>query len=244
VRYGIIADIHGNLPALQQVLEDAATAELDAWLCLGDIVGYGARPNECCEIVQRIGAICIRGNHEQAVLDPAIEDWFNPDARACLIWTREQLTAENLAFLETLQHQAEVNDTVICHGSLPDPDRYISSPLDALPSMQAMPGRLAFFGHTHCAEWFVHPDGAQMPSQHPSPAGGVCEVQVGSRYLVNPGAVGQPRDGNPQAAWALYDDQAQEVHLHRVDYDIALAQAQMRAAGLPLAMHLRLAAGL
>ncbi len=244
MRYGLISDIHGNLPALEQVLAALAEVEIDTYLCLGDIVGYGASPNECCEIIQDIGAICIRGNHEQAVLEPDMQDWFNPEARACLIWTRQQLSKTNTDFLAGLAPSAELSDVILCHGSIPDPDFYIISPPDAAPSLQAMSGPLAFFGHTHCAEWFVQEDDGGVPEQHSHPAGGACSVDTECKYLINPGAVGQPRDGNHQAAFAIYDTEARQVQLLRIDYDIAAAQEQMVAAGLPLGMIQRLSLGI
>ncbi len=243
MRYGIISDIHSNLPALERVLAVLAEAAIDTYLCLGDIVGYSAWPNECCELVQDIGAICIRGNHDEAILHPALEDWFNADARACLVWTRAQLREANRDFLAALEPSRALDDMIICHGSIPDPSHYITSPHGALPSFEAMPGRLAFFGHTHYAEWFVQADAAELPEQHSSPGGGTCLLKPGHKYLINPGAVGQPRDDNPQAAFAIYDEPAGRVELHRVDYDIARAQRQMVAAGLPLSMSLRLSLG-
>jgi len=244
VRYGIISDIHSNLPALERVLATLAEADIDTYLCLGDIVGYSAWPNECCELVRDIGAICIRGNHDEAILRPALENWFNPEARACLSWTRAQLREVNRDFLAALEPSMTLDDMTICHGSIPDPNHYITSPHGALPSFAAMPGRLAFFGHTHYAEWFVQGDAARLPEQHASPGGGTCVLKSEHRYLINPGAVGQPRDDNPQAAFAIYDESAARVELHRVDYDIATVQRQMAAAGLPLSMSLRLSIGI
>ena len=243
MRYAIISDIHGNLPALQRVLEQLAEANIDRYLCLGDIVGYGAQPNECCEAVQNLDAICIRGNHEQGFLQPGLEQWFNAAARACLVWTREQLTEQNRAFLETLAESAQVDDITICHGSIHDPNFYITSPQGALPSLQAMAGTVGFFGHTHSAEYFVQREEGELPEHYPSSAGGICLVEAGCKYLINPGAVGQPRDGNPQAAYAIYDEESGQIKLHRVDYDIAAAQQQMIDAGLPSNMSLRLSQG-
>ena len=243
MRYGIIADIHGNLPALEEVLRVLAEADVDTYLCLGDIVGYGARPNECCELMRKLEAVCIRGNHEEAVLRVGLEDWFNPDARACLIWTREQLTEANREFLASLPVSREVSDLTLCHGSLLDPNWYITSPEEALPSLAAMSGALAFFGHTHYAEWFVQTSPGQRPRQHHHPEGGVCRLAADHKYLVNPGAVGQPRDRNPEAAFAVYDEEAGRIELQRMPYDITAAQEQMDVAGLPPAMALRLSLG-
>ncbi len=244
MRYAIVSDIHGNLPALQRVLAELAEADIDKYLCLGDIVGYGAQPNECCQAIRELGAMCIRGNHEQGVLQPDFEQWFNAAARTCLVWTREQLTTDNYAFLETLAESAQVDDITICHGSIPDPDFYITSPQGALPSFQAMAGAVGFFGHTHSAEYFVQYEAGELPEHRPAPRGATFSVQVGCRYLTNPGAVGQPRDDNPQAAYAIYDEENGQIELCRVDYDIAAAQQKIIAAGLPASMSLRLSQGI
>ncbi len=244
MRYAIISDIHGNLPALQRVLTELVEADIDKYLCLGDIVGYGAQPNECCAMIQDLDAVCIRGNHEEGVLQPDFEQWFHAAARACLVWTRAQLTAENHAFLESLEETAQVDNITICHGAIPDPNFYITSPQGALPSLQAMTGTVGFFGHTHSAEYFVQREAGELPEHWPSAAGGTCSVAAGCKYLVNPGAVGQPRDGNPQAAYAIYDEAGVQIELCRVDYDIAAAQQKMIDAGLPASMSLRLSQGI
>lgn len=244
MRYAILSDIHSNLPALQRVLAELVEADIGKYLCLGDIVGYGAQPNECCAIIQELDAICIRGNHDQGILQPDFEQWFNAAARACLVWTRAQLTAENRAFLQRLEETAQVDSITICHGSIPDPNFYITSPQGALPSFQVMAGTVGFFGHTHSAEYFVQRQVGRLPEHWPSPAGGTCSVEAGCRYLINPGAVGQPRDGNPQAAYAMYDEESGQIELRRVEYDIAAAQRKMIHAGLPPSMSLRLSHGL
>lgn len=243
MRYAVISDIHGNLPAWEGVREALAGADIDAYLCLGDIVDYGPWPNECCRVIRELGAICVRGNHDEAIVHPELEEWFNPEARACLRWTRAQLTEENRDFLASLEPIRQLDELTLCHGSIPDPNYYITSSDGALPSLQAMDGSLAFFGHTHYAEWYGQQEDGTLPQQHSCPAGCVCSLEAGGKYLINPGAVGQPRDGNPQAAFAIYDQQAEQVELRRVDYDITAAQQQMRAAGLPPSMSLRLSHG-
>ncbi len=244
MRYGIISDIHGNLPALQQVLTALAPERIDQYLCLGDIVGYGASPNECCQTIRELEALCIRGNHDEAAVRPGKEDWFNPEARACLLWTRQQLTQENSQWVASLEPTAQVKGITLCHGSVPDPDYYTITPYDANYSFQALSTSLAFFGHTHYAEWFRYSGGDELPSRHPHPEGGTCEMEAGYQYLINPGAVGQPRDGNRQASFAIYDDQQQQVVVHRIEYDIRAAQQKMFAAGLPPSMAWRLSSGI
>ncbi len=244
MRYAIISDIHGNLPALQRVLVALDEEDVDCYLCLGDVVGYGASPNECCQRVRQSDAICVRGNHDAAVVQPRKEDWFNPEARACLLWTRQQLTPQNRQWLASLNSTAQIDDVLLCHGSIPDPDYYITTPQGAVFSFEAMATSLAFFGHTHYAEWYAYDGTEQLPSQHSHPDGGICRLEEGYQYLINPGAVGQPRDGNPQASFAVYDDERREVAIRRIDYDIPAAQQKMFAAGLPQSMALRLSLGI
>jgi diadenosine tetraphosphatase ApaH/serine/threonine PP2A family protein phosphatase len=241
LRYAVLSDIHSNLIALRAVLDELADAGIDRYLCLGDIVGYGARPNQCCDLIREIGAICVRGNHDEAAVNPEKAEWFTAPARACILWTREQLREDNMHFLRELPKREIVDDAVtICHGSVPDPDHYTVTPVDAILSFRAMTTRLAFFGHTHYAEWFVDSGDGQLPVEFPLPTGGSTQLDPDSSYLVNPGAVGQPRDGNELTSFAIYDDEACEIVIHRVAYDIAKAALQMQEAGLPEAMHARL----
>ncbi|MFP4248644.1 MAG: metallophosphoesterase family protein [Armatimonadota bacterium] len=241
MRYAVLSDIHSNLIALRAVLAELADAEIDRYLCLGDIVGYGARPNQCCDLMRELDAICVRGNHDEAAVNPEKAEWFTAPARACIRWTREQLREDNLQFLRELPRREIVDDAItICHGSVPDPDHYTVTPVDAMMSFREMTTPVAFFGHTHYAEWFVDTGDGQLPVEHPLPTGGSTLLSSEHRYLINPGAVGQPRDGNELASFAIYDDEAREVVIRRVGYDIASAVLQMQEAGLPEAMHARL----
>lgn len=241
MRYAVLSDIHSNLIALQAVLAELADAEIDRYLCLGDIVGYGARPNQCCDLIRELDAVSVRGNHDEAAVNPEKAEWFTAPARACILWTRKQLREDNLEFLANLPAREIVDDTLtICHGSVPDPDHYTVTPVDAILSFREMVTPIAFFGHTHYAEWFVDTGDEQLPVEHPLPTGGSLQINGEYRYLVNPGAVGQPRDGNELASYAIYDDDAREIVIHRVAYDIAKAALQMQEAGLPEAMYARL----
>ncbi len=241
MRYAVLSDIHSNLVALEAVLADLADDPIDRYLCLGDIVGYGARPNQCCDVIRDLHAICVRGNHDEAAVDTAKAEWFTAPARACILWTAEQLREDNRALLSSLPPVQIINHRfTLCHGSVPDPNHYTVSPADALLSLAAMTTDIAFFGHTHYSEWFIADSNGRLPSGHPVPAGGRLCLGNGHRYLVNPGAVGQPRDGNELASYAVYDDEAGEVTIRRVSYDIAKTAQQMKAAGLPEAMYARL----
>lgn len=244
MRYAVISDVHSNVVALEAVLEALSTAAIDHYLCLGDIVGYGPRPNQCCDLIRELDCTCVRGNHDEAAVDLSKAEWFTAPARACIIWNHHQLRPDNLEFLASLQPTEIIADEItLCHGSVPDPDHYTVTPLDALLSFAAMTTPLALFGHTHYAEWFSFSPADPLPQEHPHPFGGRCPLEGSARYLVNPGAVGQPRDGNEQAAFAIYDDQTQEVLLQRVPYDIERTMQQMRDAGLPDSMWTRLRLG-
>lgn len=241
MRYAVLSDIHSNLVALQAVLAVLADEGVDHYLCLGDIVGYGARPNQCCDMIRELGATCVRGNHDEAAVNPEKAEWFTAPARACILWTRQQLREDNLRFLQQLPARRIIDDAfTICHGSVPDPDHYTVTPVDALLSFREMTTPLTFFGHTHYAEWFVDSGDGQLPIEHPPSTGGSLQLRPDRRYLVNPGAVGQPRDGNELASFAVYDSEAAEIVIHRVAYDIAKAAKQMEDAGLPEAMYARL----
>lgn len=245
MRWAILSDIHSNIVALEAVLADLEGVGIDQYLCLGDIVGYGARPNQCCDRIRGLGAISISGNHDEAAVDTSRADRFTAPARACIIWTAERLREDNREFLRSLPQVRVVEDRItICHGSIPDPGLYTVSPADALLSLQMMQTRIAFFGHTHYCEWFVSGDDGQLPEEHPSRHGGEVHTEDGRRYLINPGAVGQPRDGNEDASYAIYDDETGTVTFRRVPYDIALTARQIEDAGLPQAMSARLWLGI
>jgi diadenosine tetraphosphatase ApaH/serine/threonine PP2A family protein phosphatase len=239
-----LSDIHSNLSALRECLRVAADSNVNRYICLGDIVGYGASPNECCELVRALPGQFIRGNHDEAAIQPGKEMWFTPAARACITWTREVLTDANRDFLESLPPEDHVDGTVLCHGSLPNPDLYTTTPEEALLSFQVMEGRLAFFGHTHYAEWFRYEGGIEPPAEEARPRGGFLKLAADARYLVNPGGVGQPRDGNPQASFAIWDSTAGTVEILRVEYDVVETQKRMFEVGLPENMALRLGLGI
>jgi diadenosine tetraphosphatase ApaH/serine/threonine PP2A family protein phosphatase len=243
MKYAILSDLHSNLPALTRVLDECERLGLADFLITGDIVGYGAQPNECCERVRALKAHVIRGNHDEVAVKPGKEEWFTAPARACILWTREVLTEENRQFLEELSPSARVEGAHLCHGSLPEPDLYTTTPQDALLTLQVMEEQLCFLGHTHYAEWYMYRRDNHPPSQHPRPQGGECHLAADRQYVINAGAVGQPRDGNSQASFATWDTAAKLVTIHRVSYDIATAQQRIYEAGLPANMAERLKFG-
>lgn len=232
MKYGIISDIHSNLEALNIV----PTVGIDALYCIGDIVGYGPNPNECCEIMREKHAVAVLGNHDAAVIGKIALDWFNKVAREAVEWTRDQLTVENRLFLESLPLARLSEHFIMVHGSLPMPERffYITSPWEARPTLDSMDAfDLCFIGHTHVAEYYVRKAGEKGADQIEMTDGGVISLKPGFQYIINPGSVGQPRDGNPQAAFAIYDTDAQTVEIRRIDYPIPITQDKMRSAGLP-----------
>ncbi|MCD6351869.1 MAG: metallophosphoesterase family protein [Armatimonadetes bacterium] len=245
MRYGVLSDVHSNLPALKAVLAALEEEGVDEYLCLGDIVGYGPFPNECCEILAELGARCVRGNHDEAAINPSKELWFTSAALTCIRWTRDVLTDANRLFLAGLEPRYIGEHFVLCHGSIPDPDFYTTSPRDALLSFRVLAQQLAFFGHTHYAEWFEYdPTRQRLPSLRPSPDGDKVLLREGVQYMVNPGSVGQPRDRRSSAAFAILDLEEGSFELKRVPYNIAETQQAILEAGLPEAMARRLSVGM
>lgn len=246
MRYAVVSDIHANFPALEAVAARLRLHGAEAVLCLGDVVGYGGSPNECCDMLRDLGAVIVRGNHDHAAVVEGGERCFTPAARECILWTREALTPENRQLLLELPPFIETEGAELCHGSLFDPDFYTTSASEAAHSLRAMQGMLAFFGHTHYAEWFTSSavaEARELPVQFPMPYGGVLHLSPARLHLVNPGSVGQPRDGNSQAAYAVWDTDEATITLERVAYNVHAAQEQMRAVGLPHNMASRLLLG-
>jgi predicted phosphodiesterase len=247
MRYLVLSDIHSNLEALDSVLAAAAVRKYDAVLMLGDLVGYGADPNAVIERVRALRPVAmVRGNHDKVAsgLDDA-ED-FNAMAKAAANWTRAALTPASLAYLRDLPEGPVVVDEVveICHGSPLDEDLYIVAESDASRSIEAARRPLCLFGHTHVAVC-AHADERKRlerdaPQGHPE-----FEVSLegGSRYLINPGSVGQPRDGDSRAAYAIADVGRRRVTLYRVAYPIEVAQKKILEAGLPQMLAYRLGMG-
>jgi predicted phosphodiesterase len=237
LRYLILSDIHANLEALESCLERAGD-KYDDVICLGDLVGYGPDPNSVIDRMRGLARIIIRGNHDKActgLLDPAE---FNVLARMATDWTRRQLTAENFEFLRGLpMGPLDLDGFQIVHGSPLDEDEYILSPLEALTNLRAMSAPLVLFGHTHHQGGFLLSAMARFqPISCPPVADAgttILGLADGGVYLVNPGSVGQPRDGDWRAAFAILDLDRKQVEYFRIPYDIGKTQAKMRAAGLP-----------
>jgi diadenosine tetraphosphatase ApaH/serine/threonine PP2A family protein phosphatase len=240
--YGLISDIHANLEALEAALKELEG--VDGFLCMGDIVGYGADPGPCLERVRSLPRlICVAGNHDLAAVGSYDLNWFNPFARAAIEWTTQHLSPKQQSYLRSLPLSAHADGAVIVHGSLPDQMDYITAPDEARVCFDTMPGDLAFIGHTHVTEYYRTRRGSRFPEQVALLSGGDVQLKDDVRYIVNAGAVGQPRDGNPAASFGVWRVEDRVVQVKRVPYDIEGAQAKMKAAGLPEYLVERLAVG-
>ena len=246
MRYLILSDIHANITALDAVLADAK-GKWDNAVCLGDIVGYGPDPNEAVGRIRSLPCVTIRGNHDKAIagLDEA-ED-FNPVARTAVLWTREQLSDDNLDYLIHLEAgPVFVEGFTIVHGSISDEDEYVFIPPQAIEELRIAPTPVTFFGHTHRQGGFVqNAVGLGVINFEPSARHLIwtCPLEEGTTYLLNPGSIGQPRDGDPRAAYAVADLERQTVEFWRVPYDIEAVQSRMLEALLPEPLVARLAFG-
>jgi predicted phosphodiesterase len=245
VRYLILSDIHSNVHALQAVLKAVQRRKFQSILVLGDLVGYGAFPDAAVETVMGLKKLrlVLRGNHDRVVVREGEEHTFNLPAMAAILWTRQHLKPASLSLLGTLTPgPVRVEDFTVCHGSPLDEDLYILSDREAWFSFQATAANLTFFGHSHIPCGFTLQRNRLdafligKPYVH-------LKLREGVRYLINPGSVGQPRDGNPRAAFCIYDSRYRTVSFFRVPYDVAAAQEAILKSGLPPNLAHRLAFG-
>jgi predicted phosphodiesterase len=231
--YAIISDIHGNLEALEQALAIIDTAGVDEIVCLGDIVGYGASPNECAALVKARCSTIVLGNHDAAALDPSRADDFNTNARRAIQWTADTLSDETRALLSSLPLVERRGDILFVHASPDTPEawNYVVDAADAMSAIRHFTEKLCFIGHTHIPGTF---------SRH----GRAKTIVKEEQHLVNVGSIGQPRDGNPMLAFGIFDDAAWTYRLVRSKYDIEKAAAKIYAAGLPEELGFRLMYGM
>lgn len=249
MRYLVISDLHSNLEALEAVLS-SAQGSFERVVCCGDVVGYGPNPNEVIAKLLSLHAVTIRGNHDKAACGIDDADLFNESARAATLWTRAALTPAYLTLLHDLPAGPLVFEedlSQLVHGSIRDEDEYIFDEGTALEDLDASGIAITFFGHTHyqgffaldharrLSRWFHDPDSF--------PPFDALKLEEGIRYLINPGSVGQPRDGDPRTAFAIFDSEAREVAFRRVEYDIEGVQRKMRAVQLPSYLIKRLTYG-
>ncbi len=238
-RYAILSDIHGNWEALEAVLRDADAQHVSQFVGAGDIVGYNASPSECLDRMRALGGVMVSGNHDHYCSFDDDLTGFHPLAADAVDWTRRQLSAEQQKFLADLPLVQRVGNFTIVHSTLDMPDMwgYVFESLEAEASFNYQMTTVCFYGHTHVPLAFekaaVVTGGVYMRLQ----------ISLEKKYFINVGSIGQPRDGDPRAAYVIYDLDKKEVELRRVPYDIATAQEKIRRSGLPERLAARLAIG-
>jgi len=242
MKWAILSDVHGNLDALRPVVEDLRHEGAEQVAFLGDGVGYGAEPNECLSLLRELTGWAVAGNHDWGAVGLADVGNFNAAAHAAILWTGENLSPENIAYLRGLPLLLENRDITFVHASPEDPGRwrYLVTFPEAEEGFRALTGDLAFIGHSHRPLALA----IQRCGRVNVLGGDRLSLQPGVRYIVNAGSVGQPRDGNPDAAYGLYDDSAREYVLRRVPYNIPAAQKKILKAGLPSFLARRLSKGM
>lgn len=247
MRYAIISDIHSNLEALQAVIDDIDRRHVDKIVCLGDIVGYNANPNETVDLVRERGILSIAGNHDLRGASDGEPFGFNPQARSAILWTRDQLTPENREFLKSLPVTQAIDDLfLMVHGSVNSADEYILGTSEAIVNFELLKKygdmRICFFGQTHRPAIFVEDEGRVFLVK-----GEGKEYDFSLRehayYLINPGGVGQPRDQDERAAYLIYDSYRNRISFYRAVYDTAAASKKIVAAGLPFTLAVRIKQG-
>ena len=240
MRIAVLSDIHANIRALDAVID--AAGRVDAIWHLGDVVGYGPDPDAVVERLRDAGAVGVRGNHDAAAVGGSEIDWFNPEARRAMEWTRRRISPTTIEWLSALPERRSLDGCELVHGSPREPLwEYVTSVPVARANLAVLTERIGLHGHTHIPVAFVEDDGrvdVVGPGRESS-----LELR-GRRALVNPGSVGQPRDGDPDASFMVLDPEAGVVTWHRVPYDVTAVQAAMREAGLPPSLVGRLSVGL
>jgi len=243
MKYGIISDIHSNHEALVAVFHNLG--KVDKIICLGDIVGYGANPNECTGKIRETDAICIAGNHDLASVDLLDTQYFNSEAGKAIVWTSKQLNTENRYFLKKLKDSINFGHNILAvHGS-PGKLRwnYIADSLTAETIFRKYAFNILFIGHSHLAECFSEDKMGNKIHHQDLSCGGRFRILENRRYIINCGSVGQPRDGNPNASYAVYDDNNKEITIKRIKYPINVAQKKILGAKLPEIFACRLSVG-
>jgi predicted phosphodiesterase len=239
MRFAILSDIHANLEALEAVLADARAQACTHFICLGDVVGYNANPGECVKLIQELECPVVKGNHDEQASIISSTEGFNELAEEAIGWTRENLSADDKAWLADLRLTRQVRDFTIVHATLDTPDQwgYVFSDLDAIASFTYQHTSLCFFGHTHWPTAFVRDSNVRRITV------GQIVLSAGKKYFINGGSVGQPRDRDWRAAYCIFHADRQVVEQRRVKYDLQTAQKKIRAAGLPDRLADRLAVG-
>jgi diadenosine tetraphosphatase ApaH/serine/threonine PP2A family protein phosphatase len=238
----LLSDVHGNLPAFEAVLEDTRREGVDQRWCLGDLVGYGAQPDECVALAAAECDLCLVGNHDLVVIGRLDVSDFSANAATAAEWTREHIARDSVDYLAGLEPDDEAHPVGMYHASPRDPVwEYVLSTSQAGACMDAMTPRVGAIGHSHVALWFSRVDGGIVDGDL-APGGTELDLSEGS-WLVNPGGVGQPRDGDPRAAWMLLDLERWTASWRRIEYPVDEAARAIQAAGLPAALSDRLYVG-
>jgi len=242
MKVAIISDIHGNRHAFEAVLAEVDATDAEQLWCLGDLVGYGADPDACVDLARGRADVCLAGNHDLAVTGEIPLSEFSRGASLAAQWTQDVIDPANLDFLAALKPLGSAEDVGLYHASPRDPVwEYVLSALLAELCLDEQPHRICLIGHSHVALSFMRPEG-ELATGEPRRAGEVLDISSGE-WLINPGSVGQPRDGDPRAGWLLLDLDGATAEFHRTEYDIAGAQAAIRAARLPESLAERLEYG-
>lgn len=239
-RYAVLSDVHSNIEALDAAL--ALTRPDDKVLCLGDIVGYGPNPNECVAKIRELATAVVLGNHDVAAIDNFGLNYFNPAAREAMRWTQRVISAASKEWLNSLGYEFRMPEFLLVHGAPKNYFEYILDKAGAARAFAATDAPIVFIGHTHIAEYYgLEPDGT-ISHKH-FQQGGQVVLEPGTRYIVNVGSVGQPRDLNPRSSFGLYDSDKRTVDIVRFDYPIAKVQEKIASAHLPEALARRLLVG-
>jgi diadenosine tetraphosphatase ApaH/serine/threonine PP2A family protein phosphatase len=238
-RYAVLGDIHANLPALEAVLEDAAACDVTDYISVGDIVGYNAHPSECLRRIRELVSTVVRGNHDHYCAHEESLDDFHPLAANVIDWTRRQLSDDDIQYLRSLRYTRVVGGFTLVHSTLDMPEKwgYVFDTLEADAHFTYQTSAVCFYGHTHVPVTY------QKSSRVTRTTEERVHIRLGTKYFVNGGSVGQPRDGDPRAAYVIYDTENRVLEFRRVPYDIQKAQASVRDAGLPERLAVRLALG-
>jgi len=230
MRYAILGDIHANYDALSAVIEDMKDEGVEKTVCVGDLVGYGAEPAKCIDTIRRICSVCVAGNHDFATIEKTNIEFFNAYARQATLWTRQNITEEHKRYLEGLKLVEDVDDRfTLVHGTLYAPALfdYIQTTFDAYLSLQVLEKPVCFVGHSHVPISFFLDEAVTYSTDRR------IRLKEGVKVIVNVGSVGQPRDDDPRAAYAIYDTDKKEIIIKRIEYDVEKAVKKIQDAGLP-----------
>jgi len=241
MRYGIFSDIHSNLEALDAAIKAYKKEDIDKYLCIGDVVGYATNPKECLEKVKRLSMITVAGNHDWASVNLFSTDYFNPLAKEAVSWTQRNLDDRGRYFLEGLPLVYKNEDLTMVHGTLHEPDEfnYMTDGYIASHTFELLETDICFVGHTHVPGIFIKSKDGRVRYQ----VEGNTDIKEGNRYIMNVGSIGQPRDGNPKAAYCIYDTDKKNAQIKRINYDIQAARKKIIAEGLPKFLGERLIIG-